>query len=257
MRDRHQEIAEKVTAYGPGIYRWDNPPLSDKGEPIIPGGDYSCFPGESPLNVFYGARKVFRHSYCGELTTLVTDSGEEIVCTPNHPVLTDKGFVAANLLDIGDHIVKVPDQPIGAANGQTDSFNTSFSEMFESAKLLGIVDKSASRFGGDFHGDITANEEIDVVSFDWELPCEVDVVGCEEFFKLLFAYTDQVFVDACESAGSNLPSVVGGLTLAPHGIVSSACKLLSFVTTGFTHSNEHRLASVGLFYSSLVKNSLS
>ena len=42
VRDRHQEIAEKVTAYGPGIYRWDNPPLSDKGEPIIPGGDYSC-----------------------------------------------------------------------------------------------------------------------------------------------------------------------------------------------------------------------
>ena len=42
MRDRHQEIAEKVTAYGPGIYHYDNPPLSDKGEPIIPGGDYSC-----------------------------------------------------------------------------------------------------------------------------------------------------------------------------------------------------------------------
>lgn len=42
VRDRHQEIAEKVTRYGKGIYRWDNPPLSDKGEPIIPGGDYSC-----------------------------------------------------------------------------------------------------------------------------------------------------------------------------------------------------------------------
>lgn len=255
VRDRHQEIAEKVTRYGKGVYRWDNPPLSDKGEPIIPGSDYQCFPGDSPLNVFYGARKVFRHSYCGELTTLVTDSGEEIVCTPNHPVLTEKGFVAANLLDVGDHIVKVPDQSIGAANGQPYSFNTSFGEMFESAKLLGIIDKSASRFGGDFHGDIAANEEIDIVSFDWELPCEIDVVGCEEFFKLLFACTDQMFVNTCEPTVGDLSSVVSGLTLAPHSIVSSACKLLSFVTTGFTHADEHRLASVGLFYSSLVENS--
>jgi len=42
VRDRHRDIAEKVTAYGRGIYRWDNPPLSDKGEPIIPGSDYQC-----------------------------------------------------------------------------------------------------------------------------------------------------------------------------------------------------------------------
>ena len=42
VRPRHHEIATKVTAYGRGIYRWDNPPLSDKGEPIIPGVDYNC-----------------------------------------------------------------------------------------------------------------------------------------------------------------------------------------------------------------------
>lgn len=42
VRDRHEDIAEKVTEYGPGVYRWDNPPLSDKGIPIIPGNDYQC-----------------------------------------------------------------------------------------------------------------------------------------------------------------------------------------------------------------------
>lgn len=42
VRKRHDEIARKVTAYGPGIYRWDNPPLSDRGTPIIPGSDFSC-----------------------------------------------------------------------------------------------------------------------------------------------------------------------------------------------------------------------
>lgn len=42
VRERHSEIAEKVTAYGKGIYRWDNPPLSDRGTPIIPGSDFNC-----------------------------------------------------------------------------------------------------------------------------------------------------------------------------------------------------------------------
>lgn len=42
VRDRHENIADKVTAYGKGIYRWDNPPLSDRGTPIIPGQDFQC-----------------------------------------------------------------------------------------------------------------------------------------------------------------------------------------------------------------------
>lgn len=42
VRHRHHEIANKITAYGKGVYRWDNLPLSDKGVPIKPGSDYSC-----------------------------------------------------------------------------------------------------------------------------------------------------------------------------------------------------------------------
>lgn len=42
VRDRHDDIADKVTAYGRGIYRWDNPPLSDQGVPITPGQDFQC-----------------------------------------------------------------------------------------------------------------------------------------------------------------------------------------------------------------------
>lgn len=42
VRHRHREIADKVTHYGKGIYRWDNLPLSDKGLPIKPGSDFQC-----------------------------------------------------------------------------------------------------------------------------------------------------------------------------------------------------------------------
>lgn len=42
VRTRHRNIANKLTMYGLGIYRWDDLPLSDKGEPIAPGDDYQC-----------------------------------------------------------------------------------------------------------------------------------------------------------------------------------------------------------------------
>lgn len=54
VRHRHRVIANKVTEYGKGVYRWDDLPLSDKGEPIKPGQDYNCRCSSRPLS----ARKV-------------------------------------------------------------------------------------------------------------------------------------------------------------------------------------------------------
>ena len=50
VRDRHRAIADKVTEYGRGVYRYDNPPLSDKGEPILPGTDYQCRCTQRPVS---------------------------------------------------------------------------------------------------------------------------------------------------------------------------------------------------------------
>lgn len=42
VRSNHKKHNDKVTEYGRGIYRWDNPPLSEKGTPIICGTEYQC-----------------------------------------------------------------------------------------------------------------------------------------------------------------------------------------------------------------------
>lgn len=254
VRERHEEIANKVTAFGKGVYRWDNLPLSDKGEPIQPGSDYQCFPGTSPVNIFYGAKKAFRHWYSGKLTTLVTESGKRLVCTPNHPVLTDEGFVAAGSLNVGDQLVNVVNQSVDSTDGYSYGSNVSFGELFEACELLGITSKSESRFGSEFHGDITQNEEINVVTFDWGLPNVGDVHSVKNFFELFLSTSDMMVSGSSTPSSGNLSTVLSGLTLAPDSIVSSASKLLSFVTRGFTHADEHRLATIGLLYTSLVEN---
>lgn len=42
VRNRHDSLANRNTKYGKGIYRFDSPPLSDSGQPILPGQDYQC-----------------------------------------------------------------------------------------------------------------------------------------------------------------------------------------------------------------------
>ena len=254
VRHRHKEIADKETAYGKGVYKWTELPLSERGEPIQPGSDFQCFTGQSPVNVFYGARKLFRHWYSGELTTIVTDTGKHIVCTSNHPVLTDGGFIPANIIDVGDNLMYVPDQTIDTPNGKAYTSNIIFSKLFETGQLIGVVGKSTSTFGSDFHGDIVKDEKINIVTFDWELPCVGNVIDIQEFFKLFFSRTDQMFINVDTPTLRDFESVIQGLTLAPDSIVSSVGKLLSIVTTGFAHSDKHCFTSIGLLYTSLIEN---
>ncbi len=42
VRTRHRQIADQVTPYGVGVYKWSKPPVNDNGQPIVPGQDYNC-----------------------------------------------------------------------------------------------------------------------------------------------------------------------------------------------------------------------
>lgn len=42
VRDRHEDVAKRVTAYGRGIFRYDNPPIVDQNVPQKPGEPIQC-----------------------------------------------------------------------------------------------------------------------------------------------------------------------------------------------------------------------
>lgn len=254
VRPSHVAVGNRDVGYGPGVFKWSDLPVVD-GVPTFPGQPINCFPGTSPLNVFYGAEKAFRHWFSGELTTLVTESGESIECTANHPVLTDKGFVPAYLVNVGDNIVYVPKQTFNVTEVDANSSDIMFGNFFDACQLVGIADKPVRAFGTEFHGDISTNEEIEVVNFNWELPNQFDSALSKNFFELLFTRSEEVFGLVNTTCDSNLASVLKGLTFAPDSIVSRACKLLSFLSGDFTHPDEHRFTAVGLLYSTLVENS--
>lgn len=253
VRPSHVAVGNRDVGYGKGVFKWDDLPVVD-GVPTFPGQPINCFPGTSPLNVFYGAEKAFRHWFSGELTTLVTESGESIECTANHPVLTDKGFVAANLLNVGDNIIHVPQQTFNVAEVNADSSNIMLSDFFDAVQLVGVPGEPVRAFGTEFHGDISTGQEIEVVDFNWKLPDEFDTSLAKGFFELFLTRSEKIFSLVETTCDSNLTSVVKGLTFAPDSIVSGTCKLLSFLSSSFTHPDEHRFTTVGLLYAALVKD---
>lgn len=64
-----------------------------------------CFP-EGVIVSGPSLEAATRRWYEGELVVLTTASGQELSVTGNHPILTSRGWVPANLLDEGDEVVR-------------------------------------------------------------------------------------------------------------------------------------------------------
>lgn len=66
----------------------------------------NCFPGETLVSAPTGVRASDSRWYEGELVVIHTASGNELSATPNHPVLTPEGWVAAGDLQVGQHVLR-------------------------------------------------------------------------------------------------------------------------------------------------------
>ncbi|MBU8870668.1 MAG: phage portal protein [Gemmatimonadales bacterium] len=65
----------------------------------------NCLPGDSLVSPRGRILSVSKRLYDGDMLVIRTAAGDELACTPNHPILTDGGWVAANALDVGRAVV--------------------------------------------------------------------------------------------------------------------------------------------------------
>jgi hypothetical protein len=109
--------------------------------------------------------------YEGKLISIKASSGDELSCTPNHPILTPKGWIAVGNLNKGDKIVQyVGDQRSIESCGCVDPDNVQVpsriedivSTLFESGKVTTVSVPVAAE---DFHGD-GFNSKVDIVRTD-------------------------------------------------------------------------------------------
>lgn len=155
----------------------------------------------------------YRRYYEGELVTLVTAAGHQLSITPKHPVLTDRGWVQAGLLNIGDKLVSSVRADRSVVTGPDEDHVPARIE--DVVRALGM-EASATRLrmpvaAEEFHGD-GFNSEVDVVAVDPFFGDEVNTALtqplAEEYFTSAAATraSDGVLLDRLGAAPLLVPA---------------------------------------------------
>lgn len=167
---RHSESLAMGVRPVAGYARMLNPPSCSRcailaGKYFRKNQGFQRHPGCLPAGAIVSGPEVERATrrwYEGELVTVRTASGQELSMTANHPVLTDRGWLPAELLNEGSYVVSraVGDRAVGQKVPNHDQVPARIEDVWGANDMrpLGRVPVAAE----DFHGD-GLNGHVDVV----------------------------------------------------------------------------------------------
>lgn len=168
-----------------------------------------CLPGDAVIN---GAEvtAAYRRWYEGDWVTVTTKQGHRISGTPNHPVLTARGWVGLGELLEKDRLLRdhpEVDDTLVPLNPDVQTEPATIAEIFDSVKAVGVVGRVA---GGepDFHGD-GLDGNVDVLVSDSSLRYGLFSQLCEHRVQL--SLEPAAFAQALLAAQGALFSYLGTL----------------------------------------------
>lgn len=163
-----------------------NEAFSDGTE--MPPAHPACVVGETLVSAG-GVLAVSARRFEGDLVTLRTRSGECLTVTPNHPVLTDRGWVPARIAHEAGHVLRLKlgrSTAIGAAADHDQHVPARIEEIANALRMKrGVVPREVPVATPDFHGD-GRGSQIAVVLADPELRRRLDSAVSEHLAKSLF-----------------------------------------------------------------------
>lgn len=122
-----------------------------------------CFPGDTRVDA-RGIERIYRRWYEGELITVTTAHGQ-LSGTPNHPVLTPRGWVPLGALQQGDDLIRgsFGERP-SLSDPDVHGGPPTLEELFNASRLLAVGERVIGS-DVDFHGD-GREAEVEVVTLD-------------------------------------------------------------------------------------------
>jgi SPP1 gp7 family putative phage head morphogenesis protein len=165
------------------LQRWDSPPVCEPtGERANPGCIWNCFSGDTLVSSPSGVRRVWRSFYDGQIIG-VQAGGIEFLSTPNHPVLTSRGWVAVGALDEGDYLVQMAENAAFVSENDENNVEATF-EQISMSGVSRMHDAGPVEF--NFHGDIPQGN-VDEIAFEFPLSGNVVAHEFERSRNLFFA----------------------------------------------------------------------
>ena len=219
--------------------------------PGDPHGDpaevYNCFLAETNIASNSEIVRSYKHQYSGDIVSIKTASGVNFSCTPNHPILTSRGWISAKFLNCGDDLLVT----FGSGNEiarRNPDINHAFPRIDAIHDLL-------YKFGGkrtrtlsvNFHGDVPTTN-VEIITQKRLLRESGDSCCRNSVDEFMFKGADKSLF--CKSTFmKHLWSVLG----ASFSNISSLGKIFSFFLRRLRHSEIHSLRPVALLYPSGVK----
>lgn len=218
------------------------------GDPMGPANEViNCHPGDTRVSLTSELQRVYRRSYEGPLIRIKTLDGMELSATPNHPLLTDTGWVPAQGLQVGDHLVGAPGaERVGGREPHVQNAETTLQELYASALESGVPLRTVGS-AVDFHGD-GSDKEVQVVPVHGGLrdvsdPARVQGGRDQEFVRLSHG-EEPLALRRC-GQGRPMPGSTcePGRRALPDCGVGRCCESLATLEGGARHPVVHGLAT--------------
>lgn len=147
--------------------------------PVIGAVHPNCHPGDVVVSNAT-ARVTMARRYEGELIVFRTASGHELPVTPNHPILTDRGWLAAGLLHEGAHVFSsLRREPVSFVGSDEQHVPAPIEQIAQALnRLHSTITRDVPTTAEDFHGD-GMDGQVAVVRTNGELGRVPDCDGIE------------------------------------------------------------------------------
>ena len=212
---------------------------------------YNCFVGETKVASDSDVVRSYKHKYDGKIISIKTASGVQFSCTPNHPILTPNGWVAAELLNNGNNIL--------VTFGENNVFSRVNPNINHRFPRIDAIHKFGKKFwrkwtcclGVNFHGDV-ATSNVEIVTHKRLLGDVRDSSGRNGIDKFLLKLSNKTL-----SCFSPLFKHFWSVCKTSFCFIGCKCKSLPFFKCIVGHSCEHGFGTIANRNSVLTEYSIN
>lgn len=199
---------------------------------------YNCFVGETKVASDSDVVRSYKHKYDGKIISIKTAGGVQFSCTPNHPILTPDGWVAAELLNNGNNILVTFGE-----NNVFSRVNPNINHRFPRIDTIHkfgkkLRSKRTSCLGVDFHGDV-ATSNVEIITHKRLLGYVRNSSGRNGIDKFLLKLSNKTL-----SCFGSLFKHFWSVCKTSFCFIGCRCKSLPFFKCSVSHSCEHGFGTI-------------
>jgi hypothetical protein len=216
----------------------------------IPEEDINCFTGDTMVVTPTELQRAYKRYYEGDLIEITTAKGINISATPNHPILTDHGWVALKDIKTGFNVICTSFSHLRCFPYSNINYKpTMIAKIFDFIPVKGSAQRVRSSTK-QFHGD-GFNSQVYIKNIDSKLRNNIETSLLQPSLQNIFTLSN--LTKRLLNAFSSLYSSFNRLISSNKCFVSFFSKFFSFFKSKITHSKIHRLASVSLNNSNIMQ----